>query len=93
LTVPSYFAEKSVIIGGQLKENQYCDYKKEMQMILQAFCEVMLEVMEREDLLHFPIPTINLTKEFDFDNKAYDPLWELTANMGLHISAILSTHL
>lgn len=82
LTVPSYFAEKSVIIGGQLKEKQYCDYKKEMQMILQAFCEVMLEGDGKGRPFTFPIPTINLTKEFDFDNKAYDPLWELTAKYG-----------
>jgi ribonucleoside-triphosphate reductase len=69
LTVPSYFAEKSVIIGGQLKENQYCDYKKEMQMILQAFCEVMLEGDGKGRPFTFPIPTINLTKEFDFEDR------------------------
>lgn len=82
LVVPSSLKDKAVIIGGELIDSTYQEYQDEMKMILKAFCEVMLEGDGKGRPFTFPIPTINITKDFDFDNKDYDLLWKLTAKYG-----------
>ncbi|NMC67440.1 MAG: ribonucleoside triphosphate reductase [Spirochaetales bacterium] len=82
LVVPPNLKDKAIIIGGQLLDSTYQEYKPEMKMILKAFCEVMLEGDGKGRPFTFPIPTINITKDFDFNQKDYDPLWELTAKYG-----------
>ncbi len=82
LVPSSGLKDKAVIIGGQLIDFAYGEYQNEMKMILKAFCEVMLEGDGKGRPFTFPIPTINLTKDFDFDSEDYQPLWELTAKYG-----------
>lgn len=82
LVVPSSLKDKAVIIGGELVESTYKEYQQEMRMILKAFCDVMLEGDGKGRPFTFPIPTINLTKDFDFENQDYEPLWQLTAKYG-----------
>ncbi|HDM66774.1 MAG TPA: ribonucleoside triphosphate reductase [Thermoplasmatales archaeon] len=83
LTVPEYMAEDPVIIGGEPQDTTYAEYQEEMDMINQAFAEIMIEGDARERPFTFPIPTYNITKDFDWDNELLDPLWEMTAKYGI----------
>lgn len=83
LTVPSYYAEQPVIIGGELMEDTYKEFQSEMDMLNKAFFEVMLEGDASGRVFTFPIPTYNITKDFDWDNKNLDGLWEMSAKYGI----------
>ena len=58
LTVPSYYAEQPVIIGGELQERTYKEFQNEMDMFNKAFFEVMMEGDNSGRVFTFPIPTI-----------------------------------
>ena len=83
LTVPSYYADQSVIIGGELKEETYKDFQAEMDILNKAFFDVMMQGDASGRVFTFPIPTYNITKDFDWDNKNLDGLWEMTAKYGI----------
>jgi ribonucleoside-triphosphate reductase len=76
-------ANESVIIGGKPQKDTYGDFQEEMDLINKAFCEVMLEGDAQGRLFSFPIPTYNLTKDFEWENPKYDKLWEMTAKYGI----------
>jgi len=83
LTVPSYMVEEPAIIGGELKDDNYPDFVDEMDMINQAFAEIMYEGDAKGRPFTFPIPTYNITKDFTWDNDGLDPIWEMTAKYGV----------
>ena len=83
LTVPSYYAEQPVIIGGELQERTYKEFQKEMDMLNKAFFEVMMEGDNSGRVFTFPIPTYNITKDFDWDNENIKGLWEMAAKYGI----------
>lgn len=82
LTVPSYLADQAVIIGGELLDSTYSEYTDEMALINQAFADVMLAGDSHGRPFTFPIPTYNITRNFDWENPAYHSLWEMTARYG-----------
>jgi ribonucleoside-triphosphate reductase len=83
LQPPSTLADQPVIIGGQELATTYGEYQHEMNMINQAFLEVMAEGDANARVFTFPIPTYNITKEFDWDNPHLTCLWEVTAKYGI----------
>lgn len=83
LTVPSYYAEQPVIIGGELQERTYKEFQKEMDMLNKAFFEIMMEGDNSGRVFTFPIPTYNITKDFDWDNENISGLWEMAAKYGI----------
>jgi ribonucleoside-triphosphate reductase (formate) len=83
LTVPDGFAFQPVIIGGKPMETTYGEFRKEMDMFNRAFLEVMLEGDAKGRVFTFPIPTYNITSDFDWDNPAHDLLWKVTARYGI----------
>jgi len=83
LTVPSYYAGQNVIIGGKLQDVKYGEFKPEMDMFNRAFLEVMLEGDAKGRVFTFPIPTYNISKDFDWDNPNLDILWKVTAKYGI----------
>lgn len=83
LTVPSYYAEQPVIIGGELQERTYKEFQKEMDMLNKAFFEIMMEGDNSGRVFTFPIPTYNITKDFDWDNDNISGLWEMAAKYGI----------
>ncbi len=80
--VPKAFKEKKIIIGGELKDKTYGDFQEEMYMFNRAFAEVMLEGDGNGRIFTFPIPTYNITKDFDWDNDRYNEIWQMTAKYG-----------
>ena len=83
MTVPSYYKDQAVIIGGELMEETYGDFQPEMDMINKAFFEVMMQGDSAGRVFTFPIPTYNVTKDFDWDNENLKGLWEMTAKYGI----------
>lgn len=83
LNVPSYYKDQPVIIGGKLMDKTYKDFQPEMDLLNRAFCEVMLAGDAKGRVFTFPIPTYNITKDFDWDNPKLTPLWEMTAKYGI----------
>ena len=83
LRVPEYYAEQRVIIGGEAQVVTYGDFQKEMDLFNKAFLEVMAEGDARGRVFTFPIPTYNITREFDWDSPILQDLWEMTAKYGV----------
>lgn len=82
-TVPEDMKEKNVIIGGKELSTKYKDYQKEMDMINKAFLECMVMGDASGRIFTFPIPTYNITKEFDWDSDNANLLFEVTAKYGI----------
>lgn len=83
LQASGQLAEENVIIGGLPQKEKYKDFQKEMDMINMAFAEVMTEGDAAGRIFSFPIPTYNITKNFEWDNKKLDAVWEMTAKYGI----------
>jgi len=83
LTVPSYMTDEPAIIGGDLKDDNYSDFADEMDMVNHAFAEIMHEGDAKGRPFTFPIPTYNITKDFNWNNDGLDPVWEMTAKYGV----------
>lgn len=83
LTPPPSLGEMPVIIGGELQEATYGEFQHEMNLINRAFAEVMLEGDARGRVFTFPIPTYNITRDFDWDSPDLEPVWAMTARYGI----------
>ncbi|MDR0953296.1 MAG: ribonucleoside triphosphate reductase [Elusimicrobiota bacterium] len=83
LNVPSYYKDQGVIIGGQVQNKKYGEFQKELDMFNKAFLELMLEGDAKGRVFTFPIPTYNITKDFDWNNPELQPLWDITAKYGI----------
>ncbi len=83
ISLPGYMSDEPAIIGGELKNDNYSDFTEEMNMINHAFAEVMHEGDAKGRPFTFPIPTYNITKDFDWGNAGLDPIWEMTAKYGV----------
>ena len=82
-TVPRDMFEKKVIVGGEELNTTYGDYQEEMDMINRAFLELMVEGDQKGRVFTFPIPTYNISKDFDWDGPNTDLLFEATAKYGI----------
>ena len=83
LTVPSYYKDQAAIVGGEMMDKTYGEFSEEMNMINKAFYEIMSAGDNSGRVFTFPIPTYNITKDFDWDNEKLDGLWEMTAKYGI----------
>lgn len=83
LTIPENFKNEAVIVGGELKEETYSEFQTEADIINKAFCEIMIGGDAKGRIFSFPIPTYNITRDFDWGNKNLDGLWEMTAKYGI----------
>ncbi|MGI5912379.1 MAG: ribonucleoside triphosphate reductase [Syntrophomonadaceae bacterium] len=83
LKVPEFMKNEPVIIGGKFMDTTYGDFQEEMDIFNQAFAEVMMEGDVEERVFTFPIPTYNITEDFDWNNPQYDKIWEMTAKYGI----------
>lgn len=82
-TVPADLKNQNVIVGGKILDDKYGDYQEEMDMINKAFIEIMLAGDMKGRIFTFPIPTYNITKDFDWNSENAKLLFEMTAKYGL----------
>jgi ribonucleoside-triphosphate reductase len=83
LTVPNDMKDKRVIVGGEEQDLTYGDYQEEMNMINKAFLELMIAGDQSGRVFTFPIPTYNISKDFDWDSPISDLLFTVTAKYGI----------
>ncbi|MDI3310641.1 MAG: ribonucleoside triphosphate reductase [Thermoanaerobacterium sp.] len=83
LVVPDILADEPVIIGGNAMNRSYKEFQQEMDMLNMAFAEVMMEGDANGRIFTFPIPTYNITKDFDWESPVIDKIMEMTAKYGL----------
>lgn len=80
---PEDLREKPAAIGGVDQDFSYGDCQPEMDLINQAFIEVMTEGDDQQRVFTFPIPTYNITKDFNWDHPNSQLLFEMTAKYGM----------
>jgi len=80
---PSTLRDQNIIIGGKLMPESYGDFQAEMDLINMAFCDVMMEGDAKGRVFTFPIPTINVTKDFKWDSPVVEKYMEITAKYGI----------
>jgi len=83
LKAPNYMADEPVIIGGVPQKETYKEFQAEMDMFNKAFAETMIEGDASGRVFTFPIPTYNITKDFDWENPNHQLIWEMTAKYGI----------
>jgi len=83
LVPPSTLRNEYAIIGGQLMDKTYGEFQKEMDLFNTAFCDVMMEGDSKGRVFTFPIPTINVTKDFDWDSPVIEKIMEITCKYGI----------
>ena len=83
LACPEHFRDQPVVVGGEFQESTYGEHQPEMDLFNRAFFEVMAEGDAKGRVMTFPIPTINLSKDFDWHNPAWRGLWEMTGRYGI----------
>lgn len=82
-TCPDDLVDEHPLIGDELMEFTYGDLAKEMEMINRAFIEVMTAGDADGRVFTFPIPTYNITPDFDWDSPNTERLFAMTAKYGL----------
>ena len=83
LEAPKHIAGNPVVIGGEILETNYGDYQEEMNTLNRALLEVLSEGDASGRVFTFPIPTYNITKDFNWDNPVIENLWEASAKYGI----------
>ena len=83
LECPKHMADNPVIIGGEMQDTTYSEYQEEMNMLNKALLEVLSEGDANGRVFTFPIPTVNITKDFNWDNPVIESLWEASAKYGI----------
>jgi len=83
---PSY-AKQPVILGGEPQKETYGEFAEEMKVFNKAFFEAMLEGDKNSSIFTFPIPTINITRDFPWDEPCLEPMWLATAKYGINYFA------
>jgi len=83
LQVPATLKDSPVIIGGTYQKETYGDFQDEMDTINSAFAEVMMEGDARGRVFTFPIPTYNITKDFNWENPNLENIWKMTGKYGI----------
>ncbi|MDO5025551.1 MAG: ribonucleoside triphosphate reductase [Trueperella sp.] len=82
-TCPDDLRDEHPFIGDEVCDFTYGDLQAEMDIINRAYIEVMGAGDAEGRTFTFPIPTYNITKDFDWDAPNADALFEMTAKYGL----------
>jgi ribonucleoside-triphosphate reductase (formate) len=83
LTVPDFMQNEAVVYNGKVTQDTYGDMTKEMDMFNLAFAEGMRQGDSKGRVFTFPIPTYNITKDFDWDSPVSQAIFEVTAKYGV----------
>lgn len=83
LLVPTHYQNQRVLRGGEKCKETYGEFQREMDVFNRAFLEVMSEGDASGRVFTFPIPTYNITKDFDWNNDRVSYLWEAAAKYGI----------
>ena len=79
---PDDLKNKPAIVGGKEQDFTYGDCQKEMDLINKVFIQIMLEGDAEGRGFGYPIPTYNITKNFNWDSENAQLLFEMTSQYG-----------
>ena len=79
---PDDLKDKKAIVGGKEQDYTYGDCQKEMDMINKVFIELMIEGDAEGRGFAYPIPTYNITRDFDWNSENAKLLFTMTAQYG-----------
>jgi len=80
---PANLARERALVAGVPTGSAYGDYQSEMNCINKVFADLMMEGDSKGRIFTFPIPTYNLTSDFDWESDELKPLWEMTGKYGI----------
>ncbi|MGI5877353.1 MAG: ribonucleoside triphosphate reductase [Christensenellales bacterium] len=83
IQVPATLRDQPVICGGQYMDDTYGDFQAEMDIFNRAFCDVMLAGDAKGRVFTFPIPTINVTRDFNWDSEVVNDFMRITCKYGI----------
>lgn len=83
LVPPQNYTYKKIVFNGKKLDLTYGDFQNEMNMINKAFAEIMMEGDRKGRIFTFPIPTYNISKDFNWENENLKEIWEMTAKYGV----------
>jgi ribonucleoside-triphosphate reductase len=83
LFCPKHLRDEPAVIGGEFQKSTYGQFQREMDLFNRALFAVMGAGDVNGRVLTFPVPTINITKDFDWGNPNLDGLWEMTGKYGI----------
>lgn len=81
---PVFLAKQPVIIGGEPQNETYGEFQPEIDMFIKAFYEGLMEGDASGRPFTFPIPTVSVGKDFEWDNPNLAAMWEATAKYGIN---------
>jgi len=84
IKAPAFLASQPVIIGGEPQNETYGEFQPEMDMFIKAFYEGLMEGDASGRPFTFPIPTVSVGKDFEWDNPNLVTMWEATAKYGIN---------
>ena len=79
---PDDLKNKKAIVGGKEQDYTYGDCQKEMDIINKVFIELMIEGDANGRGFAYPIPTYNITRDFDWNSENAKLLFTMTAQYG-----------
>jgi len=83
LVIPEDKKNQPALVGGKFQDFTYGDCQEEVNMINKAFLEIMMEGDYKNAIFNFPIPTYNITPNFDYNSEVAELLWKATAKYGI----------
>jgi ribonucleoside-triphosphate reductase len=83
LTVPDFMKDESAVLAGEANGVKFGDLQSEMELFNLAFSDVMGNGDSKNRVFTFPIPTYNVTKDFDWDSPVCREIFEVTAKYGV----------
>jgi len=83
LTVPDFMKDEPTVIGGQPVGDSFGDMQEELNMFNAAYADVMNRGDSKGRVFTFPIPTYNVTKDFDWESENTRKIFEMTAKYGV----------
>jgi len=83
LMIPEFMKNESIVFGGKMTDATYGDMQAEMEMFNRAFADVMSQGDSKGRVFTFPIPTYNITKDFDWNSPITQKIFEVTAKYGV----------
>ncbi|MEM1583807.1 MAG: ribonucleoside triphosphate reductase [Nitrososphaerota archaeon] len=81
--IPEFMKNMPALIGGQFNGGYYGDYEDEVEMFNEVFAKIMCEGDAEGRVFTFPIPTYNITKDFNWEGEVARGIFEMTAKYGI----------
>ena len=79
---PEDMREKKVVIGGKEYDFTYGDCQSEMDRLNSIYIDILLEGDANGRGFQYPIPTYNITKDFDWEHPNCRKLFEMAGKYG-----------